>query len=247
MRRPVDDAAFNLLKFSFSNPSRRAIVKSISLIAALAAVLLACTAQAAFAHEFVASPAASGFLGKGGTQTVTLGGHAVSCKAATIDGHASSASLGMEVKYESCEAFSKPATISEADFAYPANNTGGVAEGTTMKVTAKPTAESECVYTLPTTAAAVESVTYKAHESGITISSALKGLTYELKETGTTSCGKNGEKASTGEYKGEVTTETYEGTRCVWWLGGAYAPPGCSNLGSGFKEIVSGYTSLKWL
>ena len=83
-------------------------------------------------------------------------------------------------------------------------------------------------------------------QKGITINSALKGLTYELEETGTTVCGKNGEKSNTGEYEGKVTTETFEESKCVWWAGGAYGWPNCTGLYSGVMEITSGYKTLQW-
>jgi hypothetical protein len=221
-------------------------MKSISLTAALAAVLLACMAQPAFAHEFIRT-GTQGFAGKGGAQTITLGTHSVACKAAAINGSIKTEALEMEILYEGCEAFSKPVTISGAAFKDSANNTGGITKSTTMTITVKPSEGAECVYTLPTTPTLLSSVTYTNEKAGVLVSHALKGLTYELKETGTTVCGKNGEKASTGEYKGAVTTESYEGARCVWELGGAHGPPNCTDFfGTGTQEIYSGYTTLKW-
>jgi hypothetical protein len=203
-------------------------------------------AQAAFAHEFINSPANTGFLGKGGTQTITLGGHVVSCKSAAINGHAVVEFLEMEVQYESCEAFSKSATVSQAAFKDTANGSGGIAENATMTITVKPTPLSKCVYTLHTTLEPVTSVSYTNSEKGITINSALKGLTYELEETGTTVCGKNGEKSNTGEYEGKVTTESFEESKCVFWAGGAYGWPSCTGLYSGVMEITTGYKTLQW-
>jgi hypothetical protein len=221
-------------------------MKSMSLVVALAVALLACMAQPAFAHEFIYS-GAQGFNGKGGTQTITLGSNAVICKSAAINGSVTAEFLEMEIVHESCEAFSKPATVSGAAYKDAANGVGGITGGTTMTITAKPSAESECIYTLPTTSPLVSSVSYTNKETGVMVNHALKGLTYELKQTGTTACGKNGEKASTGEYKGTVTTESYEGVKCNWLLGGAYGPPGCTNFfGTGTQELFSGYTSLKW-
>ena len=190
-------------------------MKSISLATGLTALLLVCTAQSAFAHEFIRT-GAQGFAGKGGAQTITLGTHSVACKAAAINGSIKTEPLEIEILYERCETFSKPVTISGAAFKDSANNTGGITKSTTMTITVKPSEGAECVYTLPTTPTLLSSVTYTNEKAGVLVSHALKGLTYELKETGTTVCGKNGEKASTGEYKGAVTTESYEGARCVW-------------------------------
>ncbi|MFP5389486.1 MAG: hypothetical protein ACLGG5_09330 [Thermoleophilia bacterium] len=221
-------------------------MKSISFVAGLVALVLACTAQPAFAHEFIHT-GGQGLAGKGGAQTITLGTHSVTCKAAAINGSIKTEALEMEISFEGCEAFSKPVTISGAAFKDSANNVGGITNGTTMKITAKPSEGAECVYTLPTTPTLVSSVTYTNEKAGVLVSHALKGLTYELKETGTTVCGSNGEKASTGEYKGAVTTESYEGARCVWEWGGAHGPINCSDtLGTGTQEIYSGYSSLKW-
>jgi hypothetical protein len=221
-------------------------MKSISLVAGLAALVLACTAQSAFAHEFIRT-GGQGLAGKGGAQTITLGTHSVTCKAAAINGSITAEALEMEILYESCEAFSKPATISGAAYRDTANGTGGITKSTTMKITVKPSEGAECVYSLPTTATLVSSVSYTNEKAGVLVSHALKGLTYELKETGTTVCGTNGEKASTGEYKGAVTTESYEGTRCDWLLGGAHGPPNCTDFfGTGTQELFSGYTTLKW-
>lgn len=197
------------------------------------------------AHEFTSSPETSGFIGKGGTQTITLGGNTVSCKSAKIDGHAIHEWLSMEVNYEECESFSKSATVSEADYTLNANGPGGIAEETDATIRVKPSAEGECVYTLAPKI--VTSASYVTKGTGITISSALKGMAYELKETSTTACGTNGEKSTAGEYKGEVTTETYEAARCVYWgLGGFYFEPTCAISGGGLWELVSGYTTLKW-
>lgn len=221
-------------------------MKSIYLGIALAACALACTAPSAIAHEFTTSPKGTGFIGKRGTQTITLGAHTISCKSATITGHATTEILSMEINHETCEGFSKTATISGAAYALNANESGKIDAETKMTITVKPTAESECVYTL-TTPSAVTSVSYSNKGSGIAINSALKGLTYELKETGTIACGTNGEKSTKGEYKGEVTTETYEAVRCVWWgLGGFYYFSGCGFDGGGLWELVSGYSTLKW-
>jgi hypothetical protein len=223
------------------------MIKSLWLGVGLTACALACMASTAVAHEFTSSPKESGFMGKGGTQTITLGGNAVSCKSAGITGHATPELLSMGVKYETCEAFSKSAQISEAAYALNANGTGGIAAGTTTTITVKPTAESECVYTLPETSKAVASVSYANKGTGITISSALKELSYELKEKGTAVCGKDGEKSTKGEYKGEVTSETYEAVKCVFWgLGGFYYFSECGFDGGGLWELVFGYTTLKW-
>ncbi|HET7485873.1 MAG TPA: hypothetical protein VFJ64_10935 [Solirubrobacterales bacterium] len=199
------------------------------------------------AHEFISSPEGSGFIGKGGAQTLTLGGHTVTCKSATITGHTTTKLLFMEVENQTCEAFSKSATVAGAAYALTANGLGGIAAEGKMTVTVKPTAESECVYTLPETPEAVSSVSYSNIKAGIVVTSALKGLAYELKETGTSVCGTNGEKSTKGEYKGEVTTESYELVRCVFWgLGGFYYFSGCGFDGGGLWELVSGYSSLKW-
>ena len=222
-------------------------MKAISLAIALAAVLLAFAASPALAHEFTSSPEKSGFLGKGGTQTITLGGHTITCKAAKITGHATHELLSMGVSYEACEAFSTSAKISEADYTLNANGTGGIAAKTQTTITIKPSAEAECVYTLPETSKAVASVSYSNKEAGIAISPALKELTYELKEKGTAVCGTNGEKSTKGEYKGEVTTETYEAAKCIYWgAGGFRFESTCAIEGAGLYELVSGYKTLKW-
>lgn len=220
-------------------------MKSISSMAALIAILLTCTAPAA-AHEFANSPEESGLGGKGGTQTITLGSNTVNCKSAAINGHATSELLYMEVGYESCEAFSKPATVSEARYTLNANGTGGIAGETLMTITVKPTVESECVYTLPETSKLVTSVSYASEKTGITISSALEGLAFELKETGTSVCGKNGEKSNKGGYKGKVTTESYEGAKCRFWGPGGFYKLFCWGDGGGWWEEVFGYVTLEW-
>jgi hypothetical protein len=139
------------------------------------------------------------------------------------------------------------AKISEADYTLNANGTGGVAAKTQATITIKPSAEAECVYTLPETTKAVASVSYTNKVAGITINSALKELTYELKEKGTNVCGTNGEKSTKGEYKGEVTTETYEAAKCVYWgAGGFRFESTCAIEGGGLYELVSGYKTLKW-
>jgi hypothetical protein len=190
----------------------------------------------------------SGFVGKGGAQTIVLGGHTVKCSSAHINGHPLGVTLAMEVEYEKCEAFSGSAKVSGADYIYSANGLGHIAESTKTTITISPTAESECVYTLPATTKFVNSASYTNKKAGIGISSALKGLTYDLTEKGTTVCGTNGEQSNTGEYKGEVETESYEGVRCVFWgLGGFYFFSQCGFDGGGLWELVSGYTSLSWL
>lgn len=222
-------------------------MRSISMGIALTAGILAFMVSPALAHEFTSSPEKSGFLGKGGTQTFTLGGHTITCKSAHITGHASGELLSMGVSYEACEAFFLPAKISEADYTLNANGTGGIAAKTQTTITIKPSAEVECVYTLPETPKAVASVSYANKEGGIAINSALKELTYELKEKGTTVCGTNGEKSTKGEYKGEVTTETYEAAKCVYWgPGGFRFESTCAIEGGGLYELVSGYKTLKW-
>jgi hypothetical protein len=222
-------------------------MKSIWLGIMLTAATLVCAASPAVAHEFTISPAGSGFIGKGGTQTILLGSHAISCKLAKISGRATHALLLMGVGYETCEIFSKSAQVSEADYFDNANGLGGIAaESHKTTITVKPTAESECVYTLPETTTLVNSVSYTTKGTGITIKSALKGLAYELKETGTAVCGTNGEKSTNGEYKGEVTTETYVGTKCVFWGPGGFQKVFCIEEGPGWWELVIGYTSLAW-
>jgi hypothetical protein len=224
------------------------MMKSISLCVALTATVLACMAQPAIAHKFTASPSESGFLGKGGAQTITLGGHAISCKSASIDGSTIPESLLMEIKYETCEAFSKPATVTGAAYVFNANGSGGIAKETHTTITVKPSVEAECVFTLPETSEAVSSVSYTNKASGVTVSSTLEGLTYELKEKGTTVCGKDGEKSSKGEYKGEVTTETYEEASCVFFLGGLYLDSACKFMvAAGLWERLPGYETLEWL
>ena len=223
-------------------------MKSISLCIALTTIMLACMAQSASAHEFTDSPSESGFHGKGGAQTITLGGHAISCKSASIDGSTISESLLMEIKYETCEAFSKPATASGAAYTFNANGSGGIAKGTHTTITVKPSAEAECVYTLPETSEAVTSASYTNKAAGVTVSSTLEGLAYELQEKGTTVCGKDGEKSTKGEYKGEVTTETYEKPSCVFFLGGLYLDSACKIMvGAGLWELLPGYEKLEWL
>lgn len=226
-------------------------MKSICLSIVLSAAALVCAASPAIAHEFTISPEGSGFNGKGGTQTIVLGSHSVSCKLANINGTAKKALLLMEVIYESCEAaiLKTAVTIHSAVYADSANGVGGIGPNLTrMTILTKPTAESECVYTLPETSKLVNSVSYTTKATGITIASTLKELAYELKETGTTACGTNGEKGVNGEYKGEVTTETYENPKCDYLFGGAWLLPDCKAPAKfvGFFEEVMKYTTLKW-
>jgi hypothetical protein len=129
-----------------------------------------------------------------------------------------------------------------------ANGSGGIAKGTHATITVKPSAEAEYVYTLPETSEPVTSASYTNKAAGVTVSSALEGLAYELKEKGTTVCGKDGEKSTIGEYKGEVTTETYEKPSCVFFLGGLYLDSDCKIMVSaGFWELLPSYETLEWL
>lgn len=222
------------------------MTKSIAFFASLMALALAFTAPSALAHEFKDSPEKSGFIGKGETQTITLGSNKVTCKAATIGGAATTELLYMEVKYESCEAFSKPATVSGGYYTMNANGTGGISKEAKMTIVAKPPFGGECIYTLPETPTLVSSVNYANSGSGITIESALKGLTYELKEVGTIACGMNGEKSSNASYEGKVTTESFEAVKCLYLFLGAYLTSSCLTQVTGFYELFSGYSSLKW-
>jgi hypothetical protein len=221
-------------------------MKAPWLVIGLTAGIFACLASSAVAHEFISSPEKRGFVGKGGAQTITLGKSTVNCESATITGHAVPELLSLEVGYEGCEAFSAPVEVSEAAYDLTANGSGGIAAGAKATVTINFGEEAECVYTLPESSKAVSSVSYSNTETGIAVNSALKGLAYELKQKGTSACGTNGEKGS-GEYKGEVTTETFEGVKCVWWgLGGFYYFTQCGFDGGGLWELVFGYSSLKW-
>jgi hypothetical protein len=220
---------------------------------AAACGVLALTASPAMAHEFTKSPAESGYGGKGATQTFKIKGVTITCGATTIDGAfnaTKSEELPLDMTFSSCTSALKTATVSESMFTFHANNTVAIAEKSQITITTKPSAEGVCEFKLPESSA-VNTAGYKNNgTSGIIINSELKGLPYELKETGTFACGTNGEKGTTGEYTGEVKTETYEGLVCryIGWLRGRYKDAACTELSVflNFYEDYAVFSSLGW-
>lgn len=221
-------------------------MKSASLVIALAGILLVCMAGVASAHEFVNKPEKSGFIGKGGAQTITLGSTTVSCKAATIDGHATSTQLYIEIDYETCEAFSKVAEVDPIRLLLLADGSGRLADSSSIFAHLGSTSIN-CTFNMLVTSQPTAAVKFTTNALlGITINSALRELSYELKEKGTSACGEDGEIASNGEYKGEVKTETYKGAKCVFYGPGGLHEPLCSGEGTGWWEEVAGYSTLEW-
>lgn len=204
------------------------------------------------AHEFNKARAESGFAGSGGTQTFKIKGNTISCSSAAIDGGSTTLkeeTLPVEATYSSCTSSSKAATVSAARFLFNANNTVKLDDESTVTIVTKPTEGTECVFTLPESNS-LEKATYTNSLSGVTINAALKGISYELKEVGTTACGTNGEKGSTAEYSGELKTEKYTGMRCVFagWGKGRYSDAACTKESAlfGFYENVATFTAEEW-
>ncbi|HWZ92001.1 MAG TPA: hypothetical protein VNW92_24220 [Polyangiaceae bacterium] len=207
--------------------ARVALATRLALTAGLALTAVGCAfalaASPAMAHEFIQKPAKAGFQIKGGAQTIKSPSLTVECAEARGTGSTveeKSERLPIALTYSGCKAAgAKQVTVSEAQLKLNANETLGLIEQAIV-VKAQLTLVGECEVTIPTGSANenLGKVNYTNLKEGITAKIAVTEVTFEVKEKSAGGvCGKNGEKAKGGEYKGEGKAEVSifkEGEHC---------------------------------
>jgi hypothetical protein len=200
----------------------RVVLAAGSALTAVGCVL-ALAASPAMAHEFIQKPAKAGFQIKGGIQTIKNPSLTVECAEARGTGSSAeekSERLPIALTYSGCKTLgAKQVNVSQAQLKLSANETLGLIEQAIV-VKAVLTLAGECEITIPGGSAneSLHKVSYTNLKEGITAKIAAAEVTYEVKEKSAGGvCGKNGEKAKGGEYKGEAGTEApifKEGERC---------------------------------